>query len=60
MPDTPEQVSKRFEMPLRWAQCHAHSHICVDGRTYSADCLVTDPEMDEIARWFIEGKPVKR
>lgn len=34
-------------------------HICVDGRTYNTDCIVTDLEMDEVARWFI-AKVAKR
>jgi hypothetical protein len=50
-----EQAAARFEMPAEWGRYHTRWHICVDGRNYSGQptCLVTDPAVERVARYFM-------
>lgn len=45
-------AAARFGQPIEWARYHASTahHVCLDGRQYRGSCLVTDPEMDQVAR----------
>lgn len=45
------KAAARFGMPTEWGAYHAGGlHVCVDGRWYQADCLITDPATEQVAR----------
>lgn len=54
-PDDPSvAVAARFGQAPEWGRYHTTGrHVCVDGRWYNADCLVTDPDFERTARYFM-------
>lgn len=48
-------AAARFGMPEQWGRYHQGHHVCVDGRNYTAYCLVThpDPAVERVARYFM-------
>jgi hypothetical protein len=51
---TPEQIVARFDRSLEWATEHTRfPHTCVDGKTYRASCLVSDPGCHTTAVGYI-------
>ncbi len=57
--DRTERIATRFDMPLSDVRRHlAGYHVCVDGRWYTASCLIADEACWDVAGWHLAGRPV--
>lgn len=62
-PQDAATAAARFGQPVEWGEYHARTHVCVDGRNYyssaTSGCLVTDPEMEQTARYFMRTRETR-
>jgi len=59
--DRTERIATRFDMPLSDVRRHlAGYHVCVDGRWYTASCLIADEACWDVAGWHLAGRPRRR
>jgi hypothetical protein len=57
VPPKARDAAIRWGCRLGFVRLHWGLHACLDGRTYEANCLITDPSREVEARALMGGAP---